>query len=490
MEKKFFTSTTLTKDHYYKFVQSLPAAVYTCDAEGRNECPMAIALREGRHVYGQEMVIERPDGIRLNVLPHPDPIKDASGNVVEGVNMLVDITDRKRTELALYESEERFRTMADEAPVMIWMADHLGNMVYFNARWSTFTGKSTEEGYGTKWTDFIHPEDKECAYKQWNAAIREKRACDITFRYRNVHQEYFILRATGNPYSKAAGEPEVYIGVLQDITIQEQSRSCLEKVVEERTLALKLANTQLEKSNSELEQFAYIASHDLQEPLRKIRTFAGLLEKYIDDREKTKVYLEKITESSERMMTLIRDLLEFSKLSKTQESYTGVDLNEVVQGITKDFELSIQEKKATIHHDPLPVIPAIPFQIHQLFYNLIGNSLKFSSQDVNPVINIRLRELSGDDVKKRPGLHPDTEYYKLEFEDNGIGFAQEYADHIFTIFHRLNGQHAFSGTGIGLALCKKIVLHHHGDIYATACENKGATFHVILPRKQGPGFND
>lgn len=242
---------------------------------------------------------------------------------------------------------------------------------------------------------------------------------------------------------------------------------------------LRQANAQLEKSNQELEQFAYIASHDLQEPLRKIRTFSELLEMYIDDKERSKNYLEKITSSAARMSVLIREVLNYSRLTGTQEHYKQVDLNTILEGVTTDLELLIAQKQAVIKSSELPVIKGIPLQLQQLFSNLIGNSLKFST--LAPVIEISSRKLSQKEVHERAMLSPRFEYIELTFKDNGIGFDQQYAEQIFTIFQRLSSQRIYSGTGIGLAVCKKIVDNHHGSITALSEQHKGATFIISLP---------
>ncbi len=512
-----------TENRYKKLVQTLPAAVYMCDAKGRiqlyndeavklwgrepvtgkdlwcgswkifspdgtpldpEECPMAITLRTGKAVRGREIVIERPDGERRNVMPHPEPILDEDGNVTEAINILVDITAHRRAEAALRESEERFRTMADQAPVMIWMSDGRGSIVYLNTKWIEFTGMPAEAGYGKGWIACVHPDDREATLEDWMSAMPEQKPHESRFRYRNAQGAYAIIRASGTPRYSSSGEFAGYIGMLQDVTLHETAKLYLEKEVEARTHELKRANIDLAKSNNELEQFAYVASHDLQEPLRKIQTFADLLQNHLDSPEKSTLYITKIAECSERMMTLISDLLNFSRLTKDGNPCSEVDLNCVVNNVCTDFELVVQQKNATITSEELPVIEGIPLQLNQLFYNLVGNSLKFTRPGQAPVITITSRPLPPAEVKKFPSLTPGADYVEIIFRDNGIGFRQEYAEQIFTIFQRLNDRQAYSGTGIGLALCRKIAIHHHGDIFAVSKENEGAAFHVILPRRQ------
>jgi two-component system CheB/CheR fusion protein len=260
----------------------------------------------------------------------------------------------------------------------------------------------------------------------------------------------------------------------------------LEKKVLERTFSLKKANTELNYSNESLEQFAYVASHDLQEPLRKIMTFSSML----DDGFKkdlplaAQILISKITHSSERMSRLIREVLDFSRILHGDSAFEKVSLNQTVSNIVSDFDLLIQEKNAIISYDKLPTIEAIPVQIHQLFYNLIGNSLKFSNNDIVPVITIASRMLTEEELSKHSTLDQDIPFCEISIKDNGIGFEQQYADQIFLIFHRLHGRNEFAGTGIGLALCKKIVVNHHGEIDAQSNEKDGALFRILLPLTQ------
>lgn len=260
----------------------------------------------------------------------------------------------------------------------------------------------------------------------------------------------------------------------------------LEHKVSERTAELKRSNEELKQTNMQLDQFAHIASHDLQEPLRKIVTFSmRLQDKHRDGLSaEIKSYLNKIEGASNRMTTLISDLLNYSRLLQHERLFQKIDLNETLKNIINDFELLIHEKNATIKFDVLPVIDAIPLQMNQLFYNIISNALKFSNENVPPIISITTRTLTDNEIGKQPFFNRFTSYVEITFKDNGIGFEQKYADKIFAIFQRLHDKETFIGTGIGLALTKKIVENHHGEIFANAEDNKGAEFHVILPLKQ------
>lgn len=239
----------------------------------------------------------------------------------------------------------------------------------------------------------------------------------------------------------------------------------LEQRVEERTAALK-------RSNQELEEFAYIASHDLKEPLRKVVTFGDrLLETETQLTSKGKNYLERMQKSVLRMQNLIDDLLDYSRLSSKSMVLEPVNFTKIVQKLLVDLEARIKKTKGTIHIGPLPTCEAEPTQMRQLFQNLITNSLKYHRQGVPPVINLT-------SSKNGNGT------WKIQVEDNGIGFDEKYADRIFHLFERLHGKSDFEGTGMGLAICEKIVSRHHGSITARSVPQKGSTFIIHLPEKK------
>jgi PAS domain S-box-containing protein len=272
------------------------------------------------------------------------------------------------------------------------------------------------------------------------------------------------------PLKNHRGEIYGVLAIGHDVSeIVEASRKLEEK------------NAALLKSNNDLEQFAHVASHDLQEPLRKIQTFSELLTINLHREAEAKRYLDKIQYSAARMQALIRDVLNYSRLSKTEERKIETDLAQLLENIKVDFELLIEQKKASITHSGLPVIKAIPLQILQLFSNLISNSLKFSRPVPAPVIQVSARELTAQEFQLYPQLNAALPHTLLEFKDNGIGFDPQYTQQIFTIFQRLHDKQSYSGTGIGLALCKKIVENHQGVITADSEPDKGAVFTIILP---------
>ena len=263
-----------------------------------------------------------------------------------------------------------------------------------------------------------------------------------------------------------------------------------EAKVLERTTDLLNANTELESSikklyvaNVKLQEYAYVASHDLQEPLRKILMFVSKLlgmEENISD--EALILLEKISKSSTRMNTLIKDLLAYSYLNNPEKQFVKTDLNKIVENILVDFELLIEEQKIEVKHHKLPFINAIPLQMNQLFYNLISNALKFCKND-NSICKIEIssRKLTLAQIKKFPALDQSLGYYEIIIKDNGIGFDKQFENKIFTMFQRLHNNEVYTGTGIGLSIGKKIVENHNGIIFSKAKENVGAAFHVILP---------
>jgi light-regulated signal transduction histidine kinase (bacteriophytochrome) len=240
----------------------------------------------------------------------------------------------------------------------------------------------------------------------------------------------------------------------------------LEHIVTERT-------EELRRSNDDLQQFAHVASHDLKEPVRKIKTFIGRLQDEYGDLlpEKGRQYVSKMQNASERMDDMIEGVLKYSSLNETEQTMNIIDLNEVIANIEEDLEVVIEQKKAVIKKDNLPELRGAPVLIYQLFYNLIYNSLKFSKQGEQPLIAVSSSELR----------QHDQTFAKITIADNGIGFDKEYAEVIFDTFTRLNSKDRYEGTGLGLALCKKIAERHQGSISASGSKGKGALFTILLP---------
>ncbi len=257
------------------------------------------------------------------------------------------------------------------------------------------------------------------------------------------------------------------------------------KLVENRKYRADLENKieNLNRSNSELEQFAYSASHDLQEPLRKIKSFSDrLAQKHAPElNTESRLLLDKIGSSAARMQRLIHDLLAFSQLMRAPNTKEAVSLNKVLREVRSNLSLVILEKNAVITSDDLPVVNAYPSQMIQLFQNLIENSLKYSKPDLPPAIGISYALMKGSEIGNCMPAHKNLDFHAITITDNGIGFAEEFADKVFALFQRLHGREDYEGTGIGLAICKRVVTNHNGYITAGAIEGLGASFSFYLP---------
>ena len=301
---------------------------------------------------------------------------------------------------------------------------------------------------------------------------------------KNGNIETKFLDFVYEPFYDRDGAIAGIMAVAINVSEQVLARHKIEDVVRERTQELAQSNANLQKSNEELRQFAYIASHDLQEPARKIRTYSEMLHKSLGTVDpRSTGYLQKIEISASRMLELIRDVLAFSQLAKFKPEYVEIDLNEILANVKNDFELLIEEKGARIEASQLPVIYGVRIQMIQLFGNLLSNSLKFSSAQRRPEILISAKVMTPDEVAANPSLDPDSKYQMISFCDNGIGFDQSNAAQIFNIFQRLHSKSEYEGTGIGLAMCKKIAQNHLGDIFATSLPGEGSNFHLILPER-------
>ena len=261
----------------------------------------------------------------------------------------------------------------------------------------------------------------------------------------------------------------------------------LESKIADRTQELSVYSEELARSNRELEDFAFVASHDLQEPLRKIRAFGNRLESGYNDviDERGRDYLARMLNAAERMSMLISDLLAFSRVSTRGKEFDEVDLGRAINSVIDDLEIAIDEKSAQINVSDMPIIRGDKSQLEQLFLNLISNALKFQTKGVTPIVSINATVALPEDVKDIL-ISEEHEWIKITVSDNGIGFEQSFAEKIFAPFQRLHGRSEYKGTGIGLAVCRRIVERHNGQISATSKLGEGATFSIILPKDSDP----
>ncbi len=373
-----------------------------------------------------------------------------------------DVTKQKEAETALKKSEEDFRTLANNIQNLAWMADADGWVYWYNQRWYEFTGTTLEKMKGWGWDQVHHPQHKDRVIDFVKSAWKKDEPWELTFPLRRHDGVYrwFLTRAI--PIKDDEGKVYRWIGTNTDIDEQKTAEEKLENLVMERT-------KELQRSNEDLQQFAHVASHDLKEPVRKVGTFISLLQQELDGQlpPRATQYAKKIENAALRMSAMIDGVLSYSSLGASKQKVESVDLNEVIAHIKSDLELVITQKSATIQNERLSIVEGMPVLIQQLFYNLLYNALKFSREGVAPVINI---------TSKKEG-----ERVQITVKDNGIGFGPTDAEAIFKPFSRLHGQQQYEGTGLGLALCKKIVERHHGTIVAEGEEGTGATFIITLP---------
>jgi PAS domain S-box-containing protein len=411
------------------------------------------------------------------------PVRDETGTITKWFGTCTDIDEHKQAEIALKESESRFRAIADTAPVFIWISGTDKLCTFFNKEWLKFTGRTMEQELGNGWTEGVHPDDWERCLSIYTTAFDNRQDFYMEYRLRRHDGEYRWISDDGRPRFAPDGTFVGYIGGCVDVHERKLANEELERRVAERTRELHKLNTDLERSNFDLMQFASVASHDLKEPLRKIQAFSNLLTSSLTDKltKEEEQHFSRITRAAARMQTLVDDVLRLSKLSKLDAQYEPVNLNAVIAQIQDDLEITIREKNAVILVEPLPTIEAVEGQMHQLFQNLISNALKFVSNRL-PKVTIET-ELLSDTMRTQFNLG-DQNYIVICVRDNGIGFDMQYVEKIFGMFQRLHRRDQYDGTGIGLTICRRIVENHHGYLIAEGKPGEGATFQIILPVSQ------
>lgn len=396
-----------------------------------------------------------------------NPIKN--GDEIIGVTFISkDITERKLAELALSDTYSRLNNILLCSSDWIWEVDANGIYTYCSEKIISHLGYDVTEIIGKSPFDFMREDEKQRVGLIFQDIVTTKSAI-VDLENWNIHKDgrEVCLLTNGYPVFDNKGNLTGYIGVDKDITIRKIHE--LELMHINKDLLLK--TQELTKLNSELERFAFVASHDLQEPLRTVTSFLHLFEKkfshLVDGTAKK--YIDFAVNGAERMKYLIRDLLEYSSSGKGIENYTLVDLNQVVSDITQLFEISNGDTDISYQIAKMPVVSAMNFKMHQVFQNLIGNAIKYRSEE-KLVISISSLELEHE--------------WQISVKDNGIGIDPQYHESVFELFNRLHSFSDYSGTGIGLAVCKKIVEMHGGKIYVQSNLNQGAEFIFTLPKNR------
>jgi len=426
---------------------------------------------------GREVTGKKKDGTLFPFLLGISEVQLEDKKLYTGI--IHDITELKKTESELRKSEKFINSIINTAVDGIITIDSRGTIELLNpSALKIFGYESSTELLG-KNIKVLMPEPDKSQHDQYMQNYLHTGVAKII----GIGREVTGLRKDGStfPFTLSVSEmvvdgKKIFNGLIHDITEQ--------KMVEER---LRRYAAELQRSNMELEDFAYVSSHDLQEPLRKIQAFGDRLREKERDKlsDQSKDYIDRMLNAASRMQKLINDLLTFSRITTKAQPFEVVNLNTILTEVLADIEISIERNKATIEAGELPSIEADPTQMRQLFQNLITNAIKFHKDDVNPVIKISAKK-----IQRKPHLTatPGDESVELHFEDNGIGFDEKYLDKIFNIFQRLEGQ-KYEGSGIGLAICRKIAVRHGGDIIATSKPGQGATFIVKLATKQTKEIN-
>lgn len=420
------------------------------------------ALEQGRmYQIGEHSMQTRHRGMRIFHTKRV-PLRDAGGQVTHLLTISEDITERRHAEQALRESEQRFRSVAETAMDAIITANADDRITYFNPTAEKMFGYAQREAMNQPLTMLL-PERLHESHRQRFARYVEMQ--DPHFVSRVL--ELTALRRDGREFpveiSLAAHEEHgemVITGIIRDITERKLAEQRLNETAEA-----------LARSNHELEQFAYIASHDLQEPLRKVRGFGDMLRTQAGDAldETARDYLRRMQGAAERMQALIHALLTYSRITTKAQPFERVDLNEIAQQVVDDLVMRLRETAGQVHIDELPQLDADPVQMRQLLQNLISNGLKFHRQGVPPEVRV-----SGELI--------DETSCHIRVEDNGIGFEPKEAQRLFKPFQRLHNRMAYEGTGIGLAVCQKIVERHGGSITVDSTPGRGSVFSIVLPR--------
>jgi PAS domain S-box-containing protein len=416
-------------------------------------------LRRGERIEHYETIRRRKDGALLDISLTVSPIFDEHGKVEGASKIARDITELKRTEKALSESEQLFRALANTIPNLAWMADADGYFFWYNDRWYEYTGTKPEEMEGWGWQKVHHPETLPQVIERWKNSIAVGEEFTMTFPLRDAGGRFrpFLTRAM--PVRNERGRVVRWFGTNTDISEQKEMEDALLRV-----------NDRLRRANSDLQQFAYSASHDLQEPVRNIAVYSEIINRRYSQAldARGKEFLGFMTIGARRLELLIKDLLEYTHIASAQDELKQqTDASEAIAGALSNLSDSIREANAEVTFDSLPKLRVREIELQQLFQNLIGNAIKYRRQDETPRIHV--------------SVELDNNMWRFSVRDNGIGIAPEYRTTVFGMFKRLHAESEYPGTGIGLAICQKIVERHGGRIWVESESGGGSRFVFTFP---------
>ncbi|MBB1285974.1 PAS domain-containing protein [Flavisolibacter sp. BT320] len=449
------------------------------------------AINTGAKEWTAQFRFQKADGSYAIIRDKGMVLTDNNGTPYRMVGAMIDNTETEQASHLLQVKNNQLQAVLDEfqfvtdfMPQMVWSTQPDGFHDFFNKQWYNYTGLTYEQTKDKGWSLVLHSDDYDRTWKIWQHSLETGEVYETEYRLRRHDGQYRWFLARALPMRDEQGNIIKWFGTCTDIHDQKMASNILEAKVQERTKELQKANLELEASNIELLQFASVASHDLKEPLRKIHMFGNLIkERYLNSDDAASEYMQRIITSSARMTRLINDLLDFTRLS-INSAFELTDLNLVLEEVLSDLEVAIKEKEACIEFAPLPQAEVIPGQIRQVLQNLISNALKFARKGEQPIVRITAERVA----QLATGAAPDPggNYLRLCVTDNGIGFDNQYAEKIFTIFQRLHSREKYEGTGIGLAITKKIIERHNGVIAADSKEGQGTSFIMVLPLKQQP----
>ncbi len=438
-----------------------------------NRLPTVVALKTGKD---SELLIKRVNKRTGNsswFLSRATALLNEEKHVQLVLATSTDLTKQKLAEEEIREREKRFRTLAEALPQMVWIRNVEGQIEFGSKKWYEYSGI---DSVSEAWNRMLHTDDMERVMGLWKEHFQNGRAFRFEARLRNKEGEYRWHQGAGEPVKNDAGKITKWVGVLTDIHAQKTFSENLENLVAERTKSL--AST-----NEDLQQFVHITSHDLKEPVRKILTFTNKLTSDLGctlEPDSAK-YLSKIKKSADRIYSMIDGVLHYSSASTMVSETEEVDLVKIINDIKYDLEVLILERSATIDVGKLPVVRGSRLLLHQLFYNLINNALKFAKPSEPSIVTIRSAIANEEDVTR---FNLKGAFIKITIQDNGIGFENSFKEKIFTSFTRLHSKDAFEGVGLGLALCRKVVERHGGVLYADGAEDLGACFTILWPADQ------